>query len=117
MKLAASLKTAFKYDLSCVLQQGNAQLLNQGLIRVHRQQHIRTEAVPVSISSFITGKSVQRLSQKIESAYKRNRGKEKLAAFKTSLQIRFVLCSSAGQCSTPAARSHSSSQATTHSQR
>jgi hypothetical protein len=30
-------KTAFKHDFSCVLQQGNAQLLQQGLIRVHRQ--------------------------------------------------------------------------------
>jgi hypothetical protein len=27
----------------CVLQQGNAQLLKQGLIRVHRQQHIRND--------------------------------------------------------------------------
>jgi hypothetical protein len=27
----AAFKTAFKYDLSCVLQQGNAQLLKQGL--------------------------------------------------------------------------------------
>jgi hypothetical protein len=31
-------KIAFKYDLSCVLQQGNAQLLQQGLIRVHYQR-------------------------------------------------------------------------------
>jgi hypothetical protein len=31
-KLAA-FKPAFKYDLSCVLQQGNAQLLQQRLIR------------------------------------------------------------------------------------
>jgi hypothetical protein len=30
----AAFKTAFKYDLSCVLQQGNAQLLKQGLISV-----------------------------------------------------------------------------------
>jgi hypothetical protein len=29
--------------LSCVLQQGNAQILKQGLIRVHRQQHIRNQ--------------------------------------------------------------------------
>jgi hypothetical protein len=36
-------KIAFQYDLSCVLQQGNAQLLKQGLIRVHRQQHIRND--------------------------------------------------------------------------
>jgi hypothetical protein len=28
----AAFKAAFKYDLSCVLQQGNAQLLQQGLI-------------------------------------------------------------------------------------
>jgi hypothetical protein len=27
----------------CVLQQGNAQLLKQGLIRVHKQQHIRND--------------------------------------------------------------------------
>jgi hypothetical protein len=39
----AAFKTAFKYDLSCVLQHGNAQLLQQGLIRVHRQQHIRND--------------------------------------------------------------------------
>jgi hypothetical protein len=38
----AALK-AFKYDLSCVLQRGNVQLLQQGLIRVHRQQHIRND--------------------------------------------------------------------------
>jgi hypothetical protein len=30
-----------KYDLSCVLQQGNAQLLQQGLIRVHRDKLFR----------------------------------------------------------------------------
>jgi hypothetical protein len=38
MELAV-FKIAFKYDLSCVLQQGNAELLQEGLIGVHKQQH------------------------------------------------------------------------------
>jgi hypothetical protein len=55
----AAFKTVFKYDLFCVLQQGTAQLLQQGLIRVHRQQHIRNDKLfaieknlPVSGASF-----------------------------------------------------------------